>query len=258
MIRGLWSTETIGWVVAAALLPVVSVTLVTFGVNAALTLAMAFLVATGWQVLFRQTLGTPFSPSGAVTAVALAVLGPPDAELWQTALAASFGLVIGDLVFGGWGRNVVPAPVVALAFAFLSFPNLAPATPDVMIVWASALGGAVLLATGVIDARILTGFAAAFTLTFSLAGDSPAPTGALALGAIILVADPACAAGTRPGRWAHGVLAGSLAALLAWAGPGSAASQPIVFAALLAAIFTPVADYVAIGVAHARRHRAHD
>lgn len=257
MIRGLWTPDMIGWVLAIALLPPAAAALVTHGVGAGLTLGAALLAASAWQLLFRQSLGIPFSPSGAVTAVALTVLGPPDAALWQTVLAASFGLVIGELVFGGWGRNVIPAPVAALAFGFLSFPNLAPAQPDVMMAFAAGASGALLLATGILNLRTLGGFVLAFGAVPALAGIPPQITGALAFGLVFLVADPVASAATDPGRWITGALAGALAGLLAWAGPGAVAPQPVVFAALLAAIFAPLADYAVIAAAHARRTRPH-
>lgn len=257
MIRGLWTHDTIGWLIALALLPSAGVALATFGAAAAVTLGTALLAATGWQILFRQTLGIPFSPSGAVTAVALTVLGAPGAELWQTALAASFGLVIAELVFGGWGRNVVPAAIAALAFEFLSFPALPPATPDVMTAIAAGLGAVILIAAGILNLRTVAGFAVVHAGTLAALGAPVEITGALAFGVVFLVADPVVTGLTNAGRWIHGGLAGVLAALLAVSGGGAATPQPIVFAALLAAIFAPLIDYAVTATAHARRTRPH-
>ena len=67
------------------------------------------------EVVFRVALGVPFAPAGAVIAVAAGALAPQDAPLWQIMIAVSFGTVIGELVFGGWGRNMLSAGVVTLA-----------------------------------------------------------------------------------------------------------------------------------------------
>ncbi len=257
MIRGLWTHDTIGWLIAVSLLPVAGVALASFGAAAAVTLATALIVTGAWQLLFRQTLGIPFSPSGVVTAVALTVLGAPGADLWQTALAASFGIIIADLLFGGWGRNVVPAAVAALAFEFLSFPALPPAAPDVMTAIAAGIAALILLATGILSLRTLVAFAAVHALTLAMLGAPVAVTGALAFGAVFLVADPVASGTTPAGRWIHGGLAGFLAALLAVSGGGAIAPQPIVFAALLAAIFAPLIDYAVTATAHARRSKPH-
>lgn len=257
MIRGLWTQDTLGWLLTAALLPVAAVAIVTGGVWSAIVGATTLAAGAFWQIVFRHTIGTPFSPSAAVTATAIVVLGPVDIELWQAALAASFGLVIADLVFGGWGRNVVPAPVAALAFLFLSFPNALPGTPDVMVAYASGLAALLLLLVGLLDLRVIVGFAVAgAVLLVSL--DAPVVvTGAVAFGVVFLVADPVTTGSTGAGKWLHGILAGALTALIAAGGPGLESARPVVFAALLAAIFVPLADYVAIELHKARRLRRH-
>jgi Na+-transporting NADH:ubiquinone oxidoreductase subunit B len=256
--RGIWTHATIGWIVAAALLPPTAVLLLTGGAARAATLAAALIAALAWQGLFRQAAGVPFSPSGAVTAVAIAALGPEGLAPWQAALGASFGIVLADLVFGGWGRNVVAAPAAALAFLFLSFPALAPPAPAAAMALAAAASGAILLVLGVISGRVvlaaLAGAAAvpvvAGTPAVALAG-----AGALAFGVVFLVADPVAAAAMPAGRWLYGGLAGLLAGLFAALGPGPEAPQPIVFAALLAQVFAPLLDRFALFAEPARRSR---
>lgn len=249
MIRGLWTQDMIGWILAAALLPPAGVLIAEGGAAALVSLALALLVAVAWQALFRQMQGVPFSPSGAVTAVLVVALGSPDAALWQIALAVSFGMILSDLVFGGWGRNVVPAPIAALAFLSLSFPSLAPAAPGWTMLAAAACSGAVLVATGIAGLRTLAAFALAGLAVSAAIGVTPALGGAVLLGLVFLVADPVGSAATPLGRWLHGALAGLLWALLA---AGTDAPHAIVFAALLAAIFAPLLDHAAL-LAHLPR-----
>ena len=49
-----------------------------------------------------------------VTAVAVGVLASSKLAAWQLILGVSFGSVIGELVFGGWGRNFLNSAVVTL------------------------------------------------------------------------------------------------------------------------------------------------
>jgi Na+-transporting NADH:ubiquinone oxidoreductase subunit B len=260
MMRGLWTHATIGWIVAAALLPPAALMLATGGAEAALRLAAGLAAAALWQIAFRLGAGVPFSPSGAVTALALALLAPEGLALWQIALGASFGLVLADLVFGGWGRNVISAPATALAFLFLSYPAAPAPAPEAATALAALASGLLLALAGVISWRVaLAALASAAAILF-IAGTAPAEllaTGAFAFGLVFLVADPSAAACTPDGRWAYGALAGGLAGLLAALGPGIAAPQPIVFAALLAQVFAPLIDHLAVSASLSARARRH-
>ena len=112
--RGLWSRDMIGWAMVAALLPPAAVVLVEQGVEGVLRIGAVLAVASLWQLLFRRQRGVPWSPTGVVLAVSMAVLAPSGLSPLQLALGASFGIVLADLIFGGWGRNVVGAAPVAL------------------------------------------------------------------------------------------------------------------------------------------------
>lgn len=258
--RGLWTHATIGWLVAAALLPPAALLLATGGIEAATRLASALAAAAFWQVVFRLSAGVPFSPSGVVTALALALLAPGGLAPWQIALGASFGIVLADLVFGGWGRNVVSAPATALAFLYLSYPAHPAPEPGTAAALAALASGLLLAATGILSLRIVGAALAAAALILLVAGTAPeqvGASGAFAFGLVFLVADPSAAASTPSGRWAYGGLAGGLAGLLAALGPGIAAPQPIVFAALLAQISAPLIDYLSVSASLSARARRH-
>jgi Na+-transporting NADH:ubiquinone oxidoreductase subunit B len=71
---------------------------------------------------------------------------------------------------------------------------------------------------------------------------------------LFLVCDAPSGAATNGGRIAHGLLAGSLIAILGIAGGWAAPVRAAVFAALLASIFAPLIDRAVIAV-HIRRRR---
>ncbi|MDH3264697.1 MAG: RnfABCDGE type electron transport complex subunit D [Paracoccaceae bacterium] len=256
--RGLWTHATMGWIVAAALLPPTAVMLVTGGAEAALRLAAGLAATLLWQFVFRLGAGVPLSPSGAVTALALALFAPEGLAPWQIALGASFGLVLADLVFGGWGRNVISAPATALAFLFLSYPALPAPAPQTATALAALASGLLLALTGILSWRVTAAALATAALILLVAGTAPQvllASGAFAFGLVFVVADPSAAACTPKGRWFYGALAGGLAGLLAALGPGIAAPQPIVFAALLAQVFAPLIDHLAVSASLSARAR---
>lgn len=260
MIRGVWSRDTVAWVIVATLLPTLAVLLLQQGVPAATRIATVMAVMVAWQLVFRIVAGVPMSPIVAVHAVAIAVLAPGDLAVWQLVLAVSFGTVIGELVFGGWGRNFLNGAVVTLAFLFVSFPVVRHAPAGVWIAIASVPAAAMLLATGILSWRVLASSLAALAATTLLLGqgiDSTMALGGVAFGLVFLAGDPVSSPSTPSGRVVYGALVGFLTAFLGHDFGVSGAPQAIVFATLMASIFAPLIDHGAIAVWSRRRRSRH-
>jgi Na+-transporting NADH:ubiquinone oxidoreductase subunit B len=68
--------------------------------------------------------------------------------------------------------------------------------------------------------------------------------GGWAFGTVFLATDPVAAATTNPGRWGFGILVGALTILIRITNPSY--YEGIIFAILLASIFSPLFDYVAV------------
>ena len=100
--RGLWSRELIGWVLALALLPIAAVVVIEQSVPGAGRMLAALVAVAFWQGVFRVWHGVPLSPSGVVIAVAIGVLAPMGLTPLQIALGAkvidSTGLQAEDVV----------------------------------------------------------------------------------------------------------------------------------------------------------------
>ncbi len=258
MTRGMWRHDAIGWAVAMALLPLAATVLAVGGWASALVLAAALAGAAFWQVAFRALRGVPLSPSGLVTALAVATLGPLDLALWQVALGAGFGIVVGEMVFGGWGRNVIGAPAVAVAFLYLAYPAAPPPLPVEALGLAAGVSGLLLLLFGVLSPVLVAGAALAASATLTALGGAADATSAsaLALALVLIVGDPVAAPTERAARLAYGALAGALAALLSGADAGLS-SRALVFSGLLAQVFAPLLDHAAITLTLARRRRRH-
>lgn len=257
MIRGVWSRETVAWIIVAALVPVAAAALLEQGLAALLRIALGLAVVGFWQMLFREVQGVPLCPAGAVTAVAIAVLAPRDLPVWQVMIAVSFGTVIGELVFGGWGRNFLSGATATLAFLYLSVPGAAYEPAGPVLALAALPAALLLLLTGILSLPVLlaalAGFAAgaAMGVQINLATDA----GSLAFALVFLVGDPVASAATRQGRWVYGAAAGGLTALL-FTGTANPA-QAAVFAALLASVFAPLIDQGAIAAQRSMRRARH-
>ena len=128
----------------------------------------------------------------------------------------------------------------------------------------ACLAGALYLAaSGVASWRILLGgllgvFLAASVLaladaTFTMPWYWHVPAGAFAFGLVFLAAEPGSAPLTPGGRWLLGLAAGVLTVLIRALDP--AHPDGSLHAILLAALFAPLADYLSVRRAMARRRR---
>lgn len=208
----------------------------------------------GWQAVFARLRGQGMGLHGAVSALVVAILVPTEAPFWQLVLGTSFGMVLGEAVFGGRGRNFVQPVVLALAFMGFSFTDQPwRQGPDLPLPYAvPAL--VLLVVSGQARIPVLAGIAAGLAgVTAWIAPQDMAAlaSGAVLLAALYLTADPVVSGAAPASRLAYGLLAGGLAALFATSGPVFGA---LVFATLLAQVFAPLLDYLAMA-AHGVRMR---
>lgn len=206
-------------------------------------------VALAWESLFSFLRHADMSLHGLTTAMLVTLFVPLGIETWQLAVAVSLGVVLGELVFGGRGFGFVNPAAATLALLVFSFPQLALQSIDVTIALASIPSAVLLLLAGLISWRVL-----AATLVISAAaiallgefGSTQTLAIALSVGLVFLIADPLSAACTNPGRWAYGALAGFLIAVFSGFATADLTAEAVVFAALLASIFAPLLDHLAV------------
>lgn len=260
MTGGIWTRDTIGWILVAALLPVLVGLALEQDAAGLARVATGLVVIGFWQGVFLSTRGQPLSAAGAVTAVAVAVLAPGELAIWQLVLALTFGTVIGEMIFGGWGRNVFSSGVVTLAFLFFSFPEVQHDPAGLWIAYACIPAGLLLLVTGILSWRVALAAAVGFAAVVAATGYGWPPAsmaGTAAFGLVFLIGDPVSSASTNPGRLIYGALAGALTALFGWDDTGAGAAQSLVSATLLASIFAPLIDHLVIAAKSELRGRRH-
>ena len=130
MTRGIWTRETVVVLLLVAYLPL-ALFWVWFGdIQELQRLALALLVLAIWQLVFLLARAQPVSLSAVITALAIAMLAPEGLGALRLILGISFGAVMGELVFGGWGRNVVNPATVALSFLGFGFPGFTATFPN--------------------------------------------------------------------------------------------------------------------------------
>lgn len=257
MIRGIWDRETVALALLASVFPIAATWLLAEGLEGVLRLVFFLLVAGIWHILWMLARAQPPSFAGAITALCLAILAPEDLGLTALLVSTSFGVVVADLAFGGWGRNVLNPATVALAFMGFGFP--AAPWPDLAVQLGWAVAPALLLgvALGVTAAPLVLG-AGAVLVSAHLWGIDFSETGtALAVVLALLVCDPVASASTRLGRWLNGALYGGLGLLFTLHWQDAAPVQMAVSAALLASLAAPLFDEIAISLWLLRRRKRH-
>ncbi|MEY8097265.1 RnfABCDGE type electron transport complex subunit D [Falsihalocynthiibacter sp. S25ZX9] len=260
----LWNSYRVTAATCFALLPPLALTISERGVAILLPLVVALALAGGWAFAFSRLRHKPIDWHGIVTALVFILLAPSTVPLWQQGLALTFGLVLGDLIFGERGRGFLNASVVALAFLLFSFPGITSGTDGPSAAIAAGISGALLLVFGLLSWRIVVGFCIGLLAITTLLGTSPDWTAlqsaTLILGLVFLIGDPVAAASTNVGRWLYGGFSGGLLVILGQAGGGTVSLNAVVFTALLASIFAPLIDQIVItaNVRRRAKRQAHD
>ena len=255
MIRGIWDRETVALLLLAAVAPLAVTWLLATGASGMLRLVFVLVAAGAWHFVFMLARAQPPSFAGALTALAIAVLAPVDLGPLPMVIGISFGVVAGELAFGGWGRNVVNPATVAIVFLGFGFPVAPWPVLPVQLGWAAIATLVFGIMFGVIQWRVVAGAVAALAASWYGGAMSVSGLTAATVVLALLVSDPVSSAVTALGRWLNGLLYGALVAAFAIGWRDAAAVQVAVSAALLASLAAPLLDDVAMRLWLGRRKR---
>ncbi|MEJ1993346.1 MAG: RnfABCDGE type electron transport complex subunit D [Maritimibacter sp.] len=257
MTRGIWDRETTALMLIAALMPVALAWLWYGGADAIGRLILTLIISGIWHLIFMLARAQPPSLAGAITALAVAMLVPQELSLIQLLLGITFGTVMGELVFGGWGRNVLNPATVTLAFLGFGFP--AAPWPDFLlpVAWAAIPAALLGMIFGVMPVGVILGALVVLVPAGSMGMLAEADMSAAALVLVLLVADPVSSASTQLGGWLNGLLYGALVLLFASNWELAAPVQFCVSAALLATLAAPLLDEFTITLWVSRRNKRH-
>ena len=255
MMRGIWDRETVALLLLSAALPLAVTWLLATGLPGAMRLGFVLVAAGIWHLVFMLARAQPPSFAGALTALAIAVLAPLELGLIPMVLGISFGVVAGEMVFGGWGRNVVNPATVAVAFLGFGFPAAPWPVLPVQLGWSAAAVAVLGVLLGVMSWRVVAGAAALIAAGWYAAALAVPAVTAAAVVLVLLVCDPVTSAATSLGRWLYGLLYGALVLLFALGWATAAPVQLAVSAALLASLAAPLLDEIAMRLWLSRRKR---
>ena len=264
-LRGMWSADRVAFVTLLCLLPPLGVAISDKGMPLFIVVALAIIVAVGWQMGFALLRKRRIGWDGIGTAIVFSLLVGEAVPLWQIALAVTFGIVLGEQVFGGRGFNFLNPTVVALAFLTFSFTGTSYAEPALWFGIAIVPSAVFLIATRLISWRMFVGIIAGLVAIGLLRGQTFQPellggsflfvvvflayTGEHAPNAdtvVFLVCDPVASSSTNLGRWFNGLLIGGLAWVFTPNGGIPTEPEALIPAILLASVFAPLIDTLVV------------
>jgi len=255
-----WTPARVTLAQLIALAAPVAVSVAERGAPQIAVLATVLIAGLIWELAFNLIRGRALSWHAASAALIFAVLVPASVPLWQVAMALSFGLVFGELVFGGRGYGIVSAAAAGAGFLVFSFSGTGLSMSSQAMALAALPGAVLLLVAGLISWRVLVSVAVVLggiaVLQDGAGGLLPVAIASI-FSLVFLIGDPVAAASTNPGRWVFGVLAGVLIMLFDTVAGAAVAPAAIVFASLLASIFAPLIDHMAVALMVRRRRARH-
>ncbi|MDR3090964.1 MAG: RnfABCDGE type electron transport complex subunit D [Clostridiales bacterium] len=243
--------------VIIALLPACVMGAYTFGPRAAAAMLVSVASCVFFEYLFEKITKRPVTIrdlSAVVTGLLLAMNLPPTVPLWLPAVGGAFAIIVVKQLFGGLGQNFMNPALAARAFLLASYPALmtnwvidgvSSATPLARLkaggftpqgvdyfnaaaghiggcigetsAIALIIGGAYLLAKGVVSWRIPFAYLAVFALFSAFFGRPTGYellTGGLLLGAFFMATDYSSSPVSPLGQLAMGAGCGALTALI--------------------------------------------
>lgn len=258
-VRQGWNANRIALAYLACLIPPALAVFLERGVGLVPVLAVSVMTVVLWQLIFSHFRRRRMGLDGMVTGLVFALLVGPSVQLWQAALAVSFGVVLAEQVFGGRGFNFLNPVVAALAFLAFSFPSVSFGEAPPWLSAAVVPAAVFLLGSRLISWRMVTGVLASLSAAIAVFGSGTEVSAFLqGYGLFLLVflaCDPICSASTNAGRWVNGLLVGGLIWIFAPAGDLGTSPVPFVQAILLGSIFAPLIDSVVVMI-NVRQRRA--
>lgn len=248
-LRGIWSADRAAFATLLCLLPPLGVAIYNKGMPLLTVVALAIIVAVGWQTVFAFLRKRRLGWDGIGTAIIFALIAGEAIPLWQIALAVTFGVVVGEQIFGGRGYSFLNPAVVALAFLTFSFIGTSFAEPAPWFTIATVPSALFLIATRLISWRMLVGIIVGLIAIGLLRGQSVQLDllgGGFLLIIVFLACDPVSSSSTNLGRWLNGFLIGGLAWVFAPSGGIPTGPGALIPAILLASVFAPLIDTLVV------------
>ena len=114
--------QTIMLRVTYSLIPVVLTAVYFFGWRSFFLVLFSLFFGILTEALFNLKNNKPVTSAVFVTSLIFALSLPPNLPFWMAGIGIIFGVAVGKMVFGGFGKNVFNPAMVGRCFIYVSFP----------------------------------------------------------------------------------------------------------------------------------------
>jgi Na+-transporting NADH:ubiquinone oxidoreductase subunit B len=108
--------------VCYALLPLVVASIYLFGWRSLVLIAVVFVFGIASEAVFTFPKGKPVTSAVFVTCLIFSLSLPPTVPLWMAVIGIIAGVILGKMIFGGFGQNVFNPAMVGRCFIYITFP----------------------------------------------------------------------------------------------------------------------------------------
>ena len=108
--------------VSYALIPLILASIYLFGWRSLAIIAVVFVFGIAAEGLFTFKQGKPITSAVFVTCLIFSLSLPPTIPLWMAIIGIVVGVILGKMVFGGFGQNVFNPAMVGRCFIYITFP----------------------------------------------------------------------------------------------------------------------------------------
>jgi len=108
--------------VCYALLPLVVASIYLFGWRSLVLIAIVFVFGIGSEAVFTFPEAKPVTSAVFVTCLIFSLSLPPTVPFWMAVIGIIAGVVLGKMIFGGFGQNIFNPAMVGRCFIYITFP----------------------------------------------------------------------------------------------------------------------------------------
>jgi len=108
--------------VSYALIPLVLASIYLFGWRSLVVAVVVLIAGVLTEGLFTFSQGKPITSAVFVTCLIFSLSLPPTIPFWMAIIGIAVGVILGKMVFGGFGQNVFNPAMVGRCFIYITFP----------------------------------------------------------------------------------------------------------------------------------------
>ena len=107
-----------------SLLPIFLLSIYLYGLKSIGIIITTFVIGIGSEYIFVKRQNKKITEAVLVSCALYALSLPPNTPLWITAIGIAFGVSLGKMVYGGFGRNIFNPAITGRLFIYITFPNI--------------------------------------------------------------------------------------------------------------------------------------